>query len=139
MSLNLLVVDDHAIFREGLKSLIVKEPDMVVVGEVGNGTDAVRLASELRPDVVIMDISMPDMNGIEATRRIIAELPDTGVLVLSMESDRRFIVEVLEAKALGYIMKEAVFLELANAIRMVANHETYLGPRITELILNGLS
>jgi DNA-binding NarL/FixJ family response regulator len=135
MNLNLLVVDDHAIFREGLKSLLLKEPDMMVVGEAGNGTEAVRLAHELKPDVVIMDISMPDMNGIEATRRIVAELPGTRVLVLSMESDRRFIVEALDSGALGYIMKESVFLELATAIRTVADNETYLGPRITELII----
>ncbi|MDD2539916.1 MAG: response regulator transcription factor, partial [Desulfuromonadaceae bacterium] len=91
MSLNILVVDDHAIFREGLKSLLNKEPDMTVVGEAGNGSEAVRFALELRPDVVIMDISMPSMNGIEATRRIVAELPDTKVLVLSVAADRRFI------------------------------------------------
>lgn len=136
MNLSLLVVDDHAIFREGLKSLLVKESDMVVVGEAGNGIDAVCLAHELRPDVVIMDITMPEMNGIEATRRIVTELPGTRVLVLSMESDRRFIVEVLNSGALGYIMKESVFLELATAIRTVAGNEIYLGPRITEMIIN---
>lgn len=135
MNISLLIVDDHAIFREGLKGLLEKEPGMSVVGEAGNGADAVRLALELRPDVVIMDISMPDMNGIEATRKIVAELPDTRVLVLSMESDRRFVVEALGSGAMGYIMKESVFAELGTAIRAVADNETYLGPRITELII----
>lgn len=135
MSLKLLVVDDHAIFLEGLKGLLEKEPDMAVVGEAGNGADAVRLAHELQPDVVILDISMPGMNGIEATRRIVAELPGTRVLILSMESDRRFVVEALGAGALGYVMKESVYAELANAIRTVGDNETYLGPRITELII----
>lgn len=135
MSLNLLIVDDHAIFREGLKSLIAKEPDMEVVGEAGNGIEAILLARELCPDVVIMDVNMPDMNGIEATRGIMTESPGTSVLVLSMESDRRFIVEVLEVGALGFVMKESVFSELATAIRTVADKDTYLGPRITELII----
>lgn len=135
MSLQLLLVDDHPIFREGLKGLLEKEPDMMVVGEAGNGKEALRIARDLRPDVIILDISMPEMNGIEVTRKIVAELPGTKVLILSMESDRRFVVETLGAGAMGYIMKEAVFAELAIAIRTVADNETYLGPRITEMIV----
>ena len=135
MDLTVLIADDHAIFREGLRGLLEREPGMTVVGEATNGVEAVQKARELHPGVIVMDISMPDMNGIEATRKIVAEHDDIRVLALSMESDRRFIVEVLEAGATGYILKDAFFEELANAIRTVANGETYLGPRITELII----
>jgi DNA-binding NarL/FixJ family response regulator len=135
MSIKILLVDDHAIFREGLRSLIEKEADMTVVGEAGNGIEAIRLTRELSPDVVIMDISMPEMNGIEATKQIREARGDVKVLALSMESDRRFIVEVLDSGANGYILKDAPFSELADAVRIVADNETYLGPRITELII----
>ncbi|MBT0664620.1 response regulator transcription factor [Geobacter pelophilus] len=135
MRIKILLVDDHAIFREGLRSLIEKEADMTVVGEAGNGIEAIRLARELSPDVVIMDISMPEMNGIEATKQIREARGDVKVLALSMESDRRFIVEVLDSGANGYILKDAPFSELADAVRIVADNETYLGPRITELII----
>jgi DNA-binding NarL/FixJ family response regulator len=130
-----MIVDDHAIVREGLRGLLEKEPDMEVTGEAGTGLEAVKLAHELHPDVIIMDINMPCMNGIEATRRILAALKDVQVLALSLESDRRFIVEVLEAGAKGYVLKDAFFAELATAIRAVAAGETYLGPKITEMII----
>jgi DNA-binding NarL/FixJ family response regulator len=130
-----MIVDDHAIVREGLRGLLEKEPDMEVTGEAGTGLEAVKLAHELHPDVIIMDINMPCMNGIEATRRILAALKDVQVLALSLESDRRFIVEVLEAGAKGYVLKDVFFAELATAIRAVAAGETYLGPKITEMII----
>lgn len=135
MGLKILIADDHAIIRDGLRSLLEKEPDMEFVAEAATGLEAIKLARELHPDVVIMDISMPDMNGIDATRQIAGELENTRVLALSMESDRRFIVEVLKAGASGYVLKESAFSELATAIRTVAANETYLGPRITSLII----
>jgi DNA-binding NarL/FixJ family response regulator len=135
MRLKILIADDHTIVREGLRSLLEHEPDMDVVGEAGTGAAALHLARELRPDVIVMDIAMPDMNGIEATRQIVGERSDVRVLALSMESDRRFVVEVLKAGAAGYVLKDSAFSELATAIRTVAANEPYLGPRITELII----
>ena len=135
MAIKLLVVDDHPIFREGLLGLLKKEPDMVVVGEAGNGLEAVEKAAELHPDVIIMDLHLPDMNGVDATRRILAEHSEIKVIALSMESDKRFIVEVLGAGAKGYVLKDSFFSELAGAIRTVAAGDTYLGPKITELII----
>lgn len=135
MKKRILIADDHAMVREGLKSLIEKEPDMVVVAEAGNGSEAVAQALATRPDVVIMDIAMPDMNGIEATRSLLEALPNLPVLALSMEDDRRFIVESMRAGAKGYLLKDVAFAELATAIRCVASGEPYLVPRIAEVLL----
>jgi DNA-binding NarL/FixJ family response regulator len=135
MSIRILIADDHMILREGLKALLEREPDFFIVAEAGNGLDAARLAGELQPDVIVMEIGMPDMNGIEATRRILKANSSIRVLALSMESDRRFIVEVLESGACGYVTKDASFKQLADAIRTVAAGETYFCQRINELIV----
>lgn len=135
MGIRVLIVDDHRIFREGLRSLLAQEPDLDVVGEAGNGKDALQLANDIPCDLILMDISMPDMNGIEATRFLRVQHPEVKVLALSMESDRRFIVEVISAGIHGYVLKDAAFAELATAIRRVAAGEHYLGPQISEVII----
>ena len=135
MTMKILIVDDHAIVRQGLRALIDKEEDMEVTAEAATGAEAIRLARECRPDVIVMDISMPDVNGIDATKSITAESPLVRVLALSMESDRRFVVEVLKTGANGYVLKDAAFAELATATRAVAAGETYLPPRVTSLLI----
>jgi DNA-binding NarL/FixJ family response regulator len=135
MAITVLIVDDHAIFREGLRGLVEKEPDMTVVGEAADGREAVERARELHPEVIVMDITMPKLNGIEATRTIMAEQSGIRVLALSMESDRRFIVDAFEAGAAGYLLKDAFFRELATAIRTVVKGEVYIEPKTAELIV----
>jgi DNA-binding NarL/FixJ family response regulator len=135
MKTSILIADDHPIFREGLRGLLEREPEMTVVGEASNGEEAVSLARELHPDVVIMDITMPGVNGIEATRRILMEQDDIRVVVLSMESGRRFVVEALEAGVVGYMLKDSFFNELASAVRTVVNGDIYFSPNISELII----
>jgi len=135
MTLKILIADDHTIVREGLRVLIEKEDDMTVTAEAATGAEAIRLARDCCPDVIVMDISMPDVNGIDATRSIMAESTKVRVVALSMESDRRFVVEVLKAGANGYVLKDSAFGELATAIRAVAAGETYLAPRITNVLI----
>jgi DNA-binding NarL/FixJ family response regulator len=135
MTIRVLLVDDHKIVREGLRSILEKEPDIEVIAMGDNGRRALQLAGELRPDVAIIDIAMPEMNGIEAIRRISGANPGIRSLALSMHSARRFVVEALAAGAKGYILKDCAAEELVRAIRVVAGNETYLSPKITGLIV----
>ncbi|MDR3579235.1 MAG: response regulator transcription factor [Oryzomonas sp.] len=135
MNLKILIADDHAIFREGLRALLEKESDIEVVAEACDGNEALQKAREHQPDVIVMDITMPGMNGIDSTRKITSETDKIRVLALSMESDRRFVVEVLEAGATGYLLKDTAYAEFVMAIRTVASGEPYLPPQITHLLL----
>ncbi|MHC4430528.1 MAG: response regulator [Planctomycetota bacterium] len=130
MSTGVLLVDSHAIIREGLRSLLEKQPDMKVLADTDESGKAVELVRQLSPDVVVMDVTMTGLNGIEATRLITAEFPQIKVIALSIHSQRRFIAEVLSAGAVGYILKECLFEELVEAIQAVAVGGRYLSPRI---------
>lgn len=128
MKTRVLIADDHKILRDGLRNLLHEQDNYQVVAEVENGREAVRLAKKLEPEVVIMDISMPDMNGIEATRRIKDILPDIKVLALSMHSDSRFVKQMIEAGASGYLLKECAFEELVTALRTLSRNRIYISP-----------
>lgn len=136
MTIKILLADDHKIVRDGLRSLLEKQDNLEVVAEAENGRKAVQLALEKKPDVVIMDVSMPDLNGIEATRQIVEELPDTKVVALSMHSDKRFVAGMLQAGASGFLLKDCAYQELARAINTVVSHQTYLSPEITGIMVN---
>lgn len=135
MNIKVLLVDDHKIVREGLRSLLEKENDITIVAEADNGRTAVQRAIEILPDVVVMDIAMPEMNGIEATRRITAENPEIRVLALSMHSARRFVSEALSVGAKGYLLKDCAADELVRGIRTVAADKIYLSPDIADQIV----
>lgn len=136
MATKILLADDHRIVRQGFRSLIEKNTDLTVVGETDDGRTAIRLCGELHPDVIIMDISMPGLNGIEATQRITAQFPETKVIALSMHSNRRFVVDMLKAGASGYLLKECVFDDLTRAIRAVVAGQRFLTPKIASLVLD---
>jgi len=136
MSIKILLVDDHAIIREGLRSLLEKQPEMEVIADTDDGRKAIELVRELLPDIVIMDITMPGLNGIEATRQITAEFPDVKVIALSIHSKRRYVADMLSAGATGYILKECLFDELVQAIKAVAAGGRYLSPRITDVVVS---
>ncbi len=135
MGLRILLVDDHKIMRDGLRSLIEKQRDLEVVGEAENGRAALRLVTELKPDIIIMDITMPDLNGIEATRQIRLRCPEVKVIALSMHSDRRLVTEMLKAGASAYLLKDCAFAELARAVEVVSSGQTYLSPGITGFVV----
>lgn len=138
MSIRVVLADDHAIVRHGLSRAIQQEDDMAVVGQAEDGHTAVELARELAPDVVIMDITMPDLNGIEATREIRREAPHVRVIALSMHSAKRYVTEMFKAGAAGYLFKDCDFDELARAIRAVADGNTYVSPSISNVVLEDL-
>lgn len=135
MSIRIILADDHTIVRSGLRSMIDKEADIQVVAEADNGRATVRSALELAPDVVIMDIAMPELNGIEATRQIVAALPGTKVIALSMHADKRYVMEMLKAGASGYLLKDNAYEELASAIRTVLGNRTYLSQQVADVVI----
>lgn len=135
--LTLVLADDHAIVRDGLRLLLERQQDMEVIGEAHDGEEAVSLACSLSPDVVVMDVSMPRVNGIEAMRRIRQECPNTRVLALTMHEDRTTLRQVLEAGASGYTLKRAAGEELVGAIRAVASSGVYLHPSVAGKVVGG--
>lgn len=133
--MRILIADDHAIVRQGLRSLIERRGGMEVIAEAEDGRQAVRLAHELAPDVVIMDVTMPQLNGVEATRQIRQQDPAVKVIVLSMHPDRHIVREALKAGAVGYVLKSYLFDELQRALDAATANTHYLSPRITDVIV----
>lgn len=136
MGIKILLVDDHKIMREGLRSLLENQPGMQVIAEAVNGREAVRLARDKRPDVVIMDIDMPDLGGIEATRQMCAALPEVKVIGLSIHSEKHYVVNMLRSGASGFLSKDCPFDELTQAIKTVMTNHTYLSPKIADFMID---
>ena len=136
MSIKILLADDHGIIREGLRSLLEKEPDIKVIGEAQDGRKAFELTQQLQPDIVIIDITMPNLNGIDAARQITSNFPKVKVIALSIHSNRRFVANMLKAGASGYVLKESLFDELTHAIRAVTANGTYLSPKIASMVID---
>ncbi len=137
--IRVLLADDHAVLREATAELVDHQPDMVVVGQAGTGVETARLARQLRPDVVVMDIAMPRGNGLEATRHIVGEFPGTRVLVLTAHEDQDHVIPLLEAGAIGYLPKTVGLNELLGAIRAASRGESVLPPSIASVVVRHLS
>lgn len=133
--IRIVLADDHAVLRAGLRALLNAEPDMVVVGEAANGREAVDRAVEIRPDVIVMDLSMPILGGLEATREIAQKAPETRVLVLTVHAEQQYLLPVLQAGSAGYVLKQAADTELIAAIRMVHRGEVFLYPTAANVLL----
>jgi len=134
--IHILLADDHAVVRQGFKMILAAQPDMAIVGEAGNGREAVELAGTLQPDVIVMDVAMPELNGIEATRRLADTSPRTRVLALSMHKDSVYVREILRAGARGYLLKDSIASDLLAAVRAVARGEGYLSPGVSDAVLD---
>ena len=138
MTVHILIADDHKIVCDGLATLLKAEPDMVVVAQASNGREAVKLAQKYAPEIVIMDVAMPDLNGIEAVRQILSTHRSTKVIALSMHADRRYVTGMLSAGASGYLLKDCVFGDLIRAIRTVRSGQVYLSPSIAGIVVEEL-
>ncbi len=137
MTISIVIADDHGVLRAALRALLKGEVDMAVVGEAADGAEAIREAQELRPDVLLLDMSMPGPGGIEITRQLQKSLPETRILILTVHEDERLVREALHAGAAGYIIKRAFDTELTNAIRAVAAGNLYIHPALTRAFLKG--
>jgi len=136
MKVRILLADDHQIMREGLKALLVKHSSVEVIAEAENGIEALAMARREKPDVIVMDIAMPDINGIEVTRQLKSEMADIKIIALSMHSDRRFVSEILKAGASAYVLKQAAFEDLEKAIKAVMLNRTFLSTDIFESVVS---
>lgn len=136
MSFKILLVDDHEIMREGLAALLRKHPEYEIVGHAANGRIALEMADELAPDLVLMDIEMPDLNGIDATRRMIAKCPELRVMALSTHAQRLMIVNMLQAGAAGYMLKESAFSELTEGLKAMREGRTYLCSKVAKVVFS---
>lgn len=136
MSIRIIISDDHKIVRDGLKTLLQKQSEFEVVAELENGRSTVYMATKLLPDVIVMDIAMPDLNGIEATRQIVSSHKDIRIVALSMHSDKRFVSEMLKAGASAYLLKDCAFEELVTAIHTVMDDKIYLSPGIAGVVID---
>ncbi len=134
--IRILLADDHAVVRQGFRMILAEQPDMDIVGEAGNGREAVELAESLKPDIVVMDVSMPELNGIEATRRLADTAPRPRVLARSMHKDSVYVREILRAGARGYLLKDSGAADLVSAVRAVASGEGYLSPAVSNAVLD---
>ncbi|HYX06933.1 MAG TPA: response regulator transcription factor [Bacteroidales bacterium] len=138
MKINIILADDHNILREGLRNVIESFSTLKVIGEANDGREAVSLANRLHPDVVIMDVSMPGLNGVEATRQIVRSHPDIRVIALSMHANKQMIAGILKAGAYGYLLKDCASGELINAIKTVAANKKYISNRVSELFQDNI-
>ncbi len=133
--IKVLIVDDHAMFRHGLNVALQQQEDMEVVGQAGDGRAAVEVARKVSPNVILMDVSMPNLNGIEATREIVRDSPSTRVIAVSMHSATRYVREMFRVRASGYLLKDCEFDELVQAIRLIAKGQTYISPLINQTVV----
>ena len=134
--IRVLLADDHTVVRQGFRLILAAQPDMEILGEAGNGREAVEMAERLEPDIVVMDVAMPELNGIEATRRLAKSAPRVRVLALSMHKDSVYVREILRSGARGYLLKDAVDSDLLAAVRAVAAGQGYLSPGVSEAVLS---
>jgi two-component system, NarL family, response regulator NreC len=134
--LRILLADDHTLFRHGLTKILGERPEWTVVAEAGDGRECVKLALALKPDIVVLDIAMPLLNGIEATRQIVRRLDHTGVLVLSMHADQPYIMQALEAGARGYLLKDSAGHDLIRSIELLAEGKSFFSPAVSKVMLD---